>query len=685
MAASRMLRPFFAVFLLFALLPLTVCSRLDRRGAVSRSIAQEDQAAQQVLVEAADPGQQKYALVIGNGAYRNITKLNNPVNDARDIEAALKGLGFTVETVINGSLDQMESAAVRLKNRLGTARNSYGFFFYAGHGVQSNGENYLIPVDVNIESESFLRRQTISVQEVLDELNEAGNALNVVVLDACRDNPFSWGRSGTRGLQVIGRQPADSIIVYATSAGRIAADGEGRNGLFTTHLLNNLKKPGLEVTELFRLTGADVRRASDGAQIPAIYSQFFETAYLGNRPAVVVQPSLTPAPVQPAPDPEVSPQPTPKSAPVRNAQSYFDSGELFRSRNDYVTAIEEYTQAIRLDPNYAVAYSNRGLMYNYKGDYDQGIADCTQAIRLDPNMAAAYNNRGLAYYDKKDYNRAIVDYEAALRIDPNFTLAKNNLETARKARVPVQPVAPPVVNPQPAPANMVRVEGGTFQMGSTNGDSTEKPVHTVTVKGFYMGRTEVTQKEWQEIMGSNPSNFKGDNLPVERVSWNDAIEYCNRRSLKEGLTPAYRGSGNNITCDFNATGYRLPTEAEWEYAAKGGNQDYLSYEYAGGTSADSVAWYYNNSGSTTHPVGTKQPNSLGLYDMSGNVYEWCWDWYGNYSSGSQTNPTGASSGPYRVFRGGSWGDGAAGVLAANRGSGTPSDRYAILGFRLVRP
>ncbi|MDR1031420.1 MAG: caspase family protein, partial [Treponema sp.] len=219
--------------------------------------------------------QQKYALVIGNGAYTGITRLNNPVNDARDMEAALKNLGWTVDLVLNGNLDQMEGAAIRLKNRLAASRNSYGFLFYAGHGVQSGGVNYLIPVDATIQSENFLRQRAVSLQALLDELNDAGNELNMVVLDACRDNPFSWARGGTRGLQVVGSQPADSIIVYATSAGSTAADGTGRNGLFTTHLLNNLKKPGLEVSEMFRLTGADVRRASGGAQIPAIYSQFF--------------------------------------------------------------------------------------------------------------------------------------------------------------------------------------------------------------------------------------------------------------------------------------------------------------------------------------------------------------------------------------------------------------------------
>jgi formylglycine-generating enzyme required for sulfatase activity len=223
-------------------------------------------------------------------------------------------------------------------------------------------------------------------------------------------------------------------------------------------------------------------------------------------------------------------------------------------------------------------------------------------------------------------------------------------------------------------------------MGSTSGDSDEKPVHTVTVGNFYMGKYEVTQKEWVAVMGGNPSNFKGDNLPVERVSWNEAVEYCNKLSLREGLTPAYRGAGDSVTCNFTATGYRLPTEAEWEYAAKGGKHgDYLVYEYAGSNSVGAVGWYDGNSGKQTHPVGTKTPNGLGLYDMSGNVWEWCWDWYGSYPGGARTNPAGPVSGSGRVLCGGSWGNSAVDLRSAVRGSGSPSNRNNNLDFRLVRP
>jgi len=243
----------------------------------------------------------KYALVIGNANYTGISKLTNPVNDANDMAAALQSLGFTVDKILNGSLEQMESSIERLKNRLSVDKNAYGFFFYAGHGVQAgNGGNFLIPVDANITSETQLRVRAVSVQTMLDDLNTAGNSLNVIILDACRDNPFGWSRSTSRGLSIVSNQPADSIIVYATSAGSVASDGSGRNGLFTSHLLNHMKTPEVEVTEVFRRTMGDVARASNNQQRPAVYNQFYGTAFLGGAPAG--QPEQYSA-AQPAPMP----------------------------------------------------------------------------------------------------------------------------------------------------------------------------------------------------------------------------------------------------------------------------------------------------------------------------------------------------------------------------------------------
>ena len=224
-------------------------------------------------------------------------------------------------------------------------------------------------------------------------------------------------------------------------------------------------------------------------------------------------------------------------------------------------------------------------------------------------------------------------------------------------------------------------------MGSNDGDSDEKPVHQVTVSSFLIGKYEVTQAEWKEVMGSNPSNWKGDQLPVESVSWYDAVDYCNKRSIKEGLTPCYSGSGAGITCNWNANGYRLPTEAEWEYAARGGKHS-KGYKYSGSNDIGSVAWYDGNSGSKTNRVGTKAANELGLHDMSGNVAEWCWDWYdAKYPSkmAEFNNPRGPSGGSLKVIRGGSVKNGIGTKLGIlNRESGNPNLGYSYVGFRLVR-
>lgn len=219
-------------------------------------------------------------------------------------------------------------------------------------------------------------------------------------------------------------------------------------------------------------------------------------------------------------------------------------------------------------------------------------------------------------------------------------------------------------------SNMVYVSGGTFTMGATSeqgsdADSDEKPTHSVTVSSFYICKYEVTQALWKAVMGSNPSSFKGDNLPVETVSWDDCQTFIRKLNAMTGKN------------------FRLPTEAEWEFAARGGNNS-RGYKYAGSNNIETVAWYDDNSGSKTHVVGTKSPNELGIYDMSGNVLEWCQDWKGSYSSASQTNPTGASSGSGRVLRGGSWSSHARDCRSSYRYYGTPGYRSdSGGGLRLV--
>ena len=230
-----------------------------------------------------------------------------------------------------------------------------------------------------------------------------------------------------------------------------------------------------------------------------------------------------------------------------------------------------------------------------------------------------------------------------LREKPNFTFKVGNVQFA-----------------------MVKVSGGTFTMGATaemtEPYDNEKPTHQVTLSNYYIGETEVTQALWKAVMGNNPSYFKGDNLPVENVSWNDCQEFINKLNVATGRK------------------FRLPTEAEWEFAARGGNQSRRT-QYSGSSNIDDVAW--DNSSDETHPVKTKCPNELGLYDMSGNVWEWCQDWFGNYSSYSQTNPTGPNSGSKRVDRGGGWYGDARYCRSSMRSWSPPDYSNSNIGFRLA--
>jgi sulfatase modifying factor 1 len=264
------------------------------------------------------------------------------------------------------------------------------------------------------------------------------------------------------------------------------------------------------------------------------------------------------------------------------------------------------------------------------------------------------------------------------------------------------------------PDNFILVKGGAFKNSKSNYYR-----KSVIVADFYIGRYDVTQKEWLEVMGSNPSKFKGDNLPVEMVSWYDSVEYCNKRSLQEGLQPYYNIEKNKpdrnnepdpkfgaldnmkwtVTTNTGANGYRLPTEAEWEYAAGGGRMS-RSYTYSGSDDVDEVAWYWRNSGdhdlsgawnwsaiemnhNRTRPVGGKRPNELGIYDMSGNVREWCWDWHGSLAT-HVTDPQGSRSGFGRVWRGGGWIGAAFCCATAYRGHLAANGAGPDQGFRVSR-
>ena len=293
----------------------------------------------------------------------------------------------------------------------------------------------------------------------------------------------------------------------------------------------------------------------------------------------------------------------------------------------------------------------------------------------------------IVFCDGYDSEEGTVKLKASTPSNLQITLSKeatatqqNTVSQPTVAQQPIvgqQPVAQtPVTNSENISIpvkdgisiDMVRVEAGTFTMGATPEMKDpflwEKPAHQVTLTNdYYIGKYEVTQALWKAVMGKNPSNFKGDNLPVEQVSWDDCQEFINKL--------------NKIT----GKKFRLPTEAEWEYAARGGKKS-RGYQYSGSNNLSDVAWYKDNSDSRIHTVGSKQANELGIYDMSGNVWEWCQDRWGYYSSSSQTNPIGANSGSDRVRRGGYWGEYDDCRLSC-RFSTAPSSRFMNLGLRLI--
>lgn len=240
--------------------------------------------------------------------------------------------------------------------------------------------------------------------------------------------------------------------------------------------------------------------------------------------------------------------------------------------------------------------------------------------------------------------------------------------------------------------DMVLVKSGNFKMGNDSGSSDERPVHLVCLSSFYIGRYLVTQQLWQQVMGNNPSSYKGENLPVDNISWFDCISFCNKLSVLEGFEECYSINGDHVSILPDKHGYRLPTEAEWEYAARGGTNR-NTFIYSGSNSLKEVGWYVENSNlgiksflpQKSHPVGSLKPNELGIYDMSGNVCEWCWDWYEVYSYKISTNPSGPNNGSSRIYRGGRWSDSATKCRISYRNCTSPSGRndYVGIGLRLV--
>lgn len=546
-------------------------------------------------VSFAQPKENRVALVIGNSGYKS-APLRNPTNDARDMAAKLKGMGFTVIERNNLTVKQIGGTLREFRSKL--TPGSVALVFYAGHGVQIKGENYLPAVDADISSEEDVPTQSLAVRQIMDVLGDAKTRLNLVFLDACRNNPYARSfRSASDGLNRV-NAPSGTLISFATRPGSVASDGTGRNGLYTGALLEQMNNQSQPIEQVLKKVVSKVKAASNSQQEPWMEGSIEGEFCFGECGKQVAQ------------------------SGVDNELALWQSVKDSRDVNEVRAYLEQFP---------------RGF---FAGVARARVASLEKA---GPQVAVG----------KPPQATAPILNQPAFRAGSVFKDCEDCPE-------------------------MVVIPAGTFMMGSkidpfaanpptAEEHAEEQPQHAVSITSFALGKFEVTQEQWYTFMGNLPSNFKGRPLPVEQVSWSDAQEFINRINTK---------TGHN---------YRLPSEAEWEYAARAGSQT----EYSFGDDPNQLSqfsWFVGSSNNKSHPVGEKIPNSFGLHDMHGNVWEWTQDcWNGNYSGAPADGNawiTGDCS--QRIVRGGSWFSNPNLLRAAFRNRDSPTYRGIVIGFRVAR-
>ncbi len=597
--------------------------------------------------------EKRVALVIGNGAYESNARLKNPASDAADIATALKASGFTVTSLVDADRVAMEKAVRDFGNALKESE-AVGLFYYSGHGVQVEGSNYLLPVDADIQEPDELAYKAMNAELVLAKMRSAGNRLNIVILDACRNNPFPGAtRSAERGLAVVGVKVPESIIVYATDPGSVAQDGDGRNSPFTKAFIEQVAVPGQDIAVTLKRVTSAVKLATGGVQTPWVSTNY--TVDFAFRPG---DESTNPPPA-PAVAASLAPGAAVKMTVTAPKMSY---GSL----------------AVTSTGSGALFLDGRKL-----GDLQAGTMATLDNIEIGSRLLefryveGLSESRSVTVADGKPTSVSF-DLQAAASVQASVAAT---LDQSRFARLP----------------------GGVFTMGSPASEkgraSSEGPQHKVGLSPFTIGKYEVTFDEYDAYCVSTGAAKPNDGgwgrgaRPVINVSWFDAVSYCNWLSKQAGLESAYTISGVNVIWNRSANGYRLPTEAEWEYACRAGKGTATAY---GNTLLSSQANFdgnfsYNVSTKgeylqKTAVVGSYPANAWGLFDMHGNVWEWCWDWYdtGYYSKSASTDPAGQEKGDFRVHRGGSWGNLGDYLRSASRASSPPAVRSNRTGFRVVR-
>jgi len=562
---------------------------------------------------------QSHALLIGVSAYSaGLPPLPGVVEDINLVKSAMENSGFNVVTVMNPDNAGLQKAFTSFISKYGQGANNRLFIYFAGHGYTEKmpyGDDigYICPVDVpdpNKNPAGF-QEKAMPMRQIETYAYQIKSKHALFMFDACFSGSiFSTSRAIP---EVISYKTKEPVRQFITSGG--ANETVPDKSIFRGQFLRALQGEAdgnqdgfLTGTELGEFLQSTVVNYSSGAQHP-------------------------------------------QYGKIRNPN--LDKGDfvfVLNAGQQSAVGGQQPGQVITVEETSLVRYGQLELTTEIGGEL---YIDDAFIKNVNANTLVTLNNLTEGRHNL--VIKGAETYEQWIDIPANetekLTVEKKLTDTAG---IP----------------EMVFIQGGTFQMGGNDGGDDEKPVHSVTINNFYMGKYEVTQKQWQEIMGNNPSYFKNcDNCPVESVSWNDVQDFIRKLNEKTGKN------------------YRLPTEAEWEYAARGGNKS-RGFTYSGSNKVGEVGWYDGNSGSKTHPVGQKQANEIGLYDMTGNVWEWCSDWYRSdyYKSSSSSNPKGPTDSSFRVLRGGSWYSKPARQRVSYRyhDVGYPSNRSDVDGFRIAR-
>lgn len=576
------------------------------------------------LQSIAQRGERRIALVIGNGDYKNDKSITNAANDAQLMATTLEKLGFLVIKHINADKKQIESAIHGYSKYL--KHNNVALFYYSGHGVNYKGKNYIVPVSAPINSVSDIPKYCVPAQAILSKFKKQPEAINIFIADVFRDLPYI--NQSTWGFNAI-KPPSGSLIAFAAADGTPSGESGANYGIYTEKLVEQIQIHQ-SMREVFKKTKQKIEAGGNSIQKPKEWIDL-------------------------------------------NGKFYFKTANYQWSQinnNTDIYLIPKADQPVTLRINSTM----KGIFY--LGKRPLGKFDKNSLYTL-PNIAPGkYTLR---------MNKWSVDVIMEAGKTYNITTGTIKESGTIKAQVVDK-----------TGVEMVTIEGGSFAMGSNQGDNDEKPIHQVTVKSFSLSRTEVTIEQYCKFLNDIkcPANGKSGRVELIDLESEDAmLHYQNGKFVPNERREHYPITGVNW---FAANAYckwaggRLPTEAEWEYAARGGKEQ-NPYLFSGSNKVNEVAWYVQNSkmkGSDRdydiRPVAQKNPNSLGIYDMSGNVWEWCSDWYAPYQTQAQTNPNGSEKGRYKTLRGGSSRFEIARCRVAYRYSRTPLYSNNDRGIRLAR-